>query len=145
MTLAGKVAVITGGASGIGRGMARCFAANGMRVVLADIESGPLDEVVTELTTKVNTAANIVFHARIIAEMSIKRELIALSSEVARDAFEPTTDVFELLDRTESGLFKISDANIRTNYLLLSVPIDFFATYRNSSPKQLGVLHCLLV
>jgi NAD(P)-dependent dehydrogenase (short-subunit alcohol dehydrogenase family) len=36
--LAGKVAVVTGGASGIGLAMARRFAAEGMRIVLADIE-----------------------------------------------------------------------------------------------------------
>lgn len=41
--LAGKVAVITGGASGIGLAMARRFGAAGMALVIADIEPGPLD------------------------------------------------------------------------------------------------------
>ncbi|MFV0525918.1 MAG: SDR family NAD(P)-dependent oxidoreductase [Acidimicrobiales bacterium] len=50
MDLDDKVAVVTGGASGIGRGMARAFAGAGMKVVVADIEPGPLDEVVAELT-----------------------------------------------------------------------------------------------
>jgi NAD(P)-dependent dehydrogenase (short-subunit alcohol dehydrogenase family) len=45
-----KVAVITGAASGIGLGMARAFAGAGARLVLADIESGPLDATVAELT-----------------------------------------------------------------------------------------------
>lgn len=43
--LAGKVAVITGAASGIGRGLAERFAAEGMRLVLADIQPGPLEAV----------------------------------------------------------------------------------------------------
>ena len=42
--LRGKVAVVTGAASGIGRSMASRFAAEGMKVVLADIEAGALEQ-----------------------------------------------------------------------------------------------------
>ena len=42
--LAGKVAVVTGAASGIGRALAGAFAAEGMRIVLADVEPGALDD-----------------------------------------------------------------------------------------------------
>jgi NAD(P)-dependent dehydrogenase (short-subunit alcohol dehydrogenase family) len=49
--LPGKVAVITGAASGIGKAVAGRAAAEGMRVVVADIEEGPLKEVADELTT----------------------------------------------------------------------------------------------
>jgi NAD(P)-dependent dehydrogenase (short-subunit alcohol dehydrogenase family) len=45
-----KVAVITGGASGIGRAVAERAAAEGMRIVLADIEEGPLKQAVDDLT-----------------------------------------------------------------------------------------------
>ena len=45
----GKVAVVTGAASGIGRAMADAFVAEGMKVVLADVESGPLEAAATEL------------------------------------------------------------------------------------------------
>lgn len=47
--LAGRTAVITGGASGIGLATARLLAAEGMRLVLADIEQGPLDQAAAEL------------------------------------------------------------------------------------------------
>ncbi len=45
----GKVAVVTGAASGIGRALAETFVGAGMRVVLADVESGPLEEVALSL------------------------------------------------------------------------------------------------
>jgi len=47
--LAGKVAVVTGAASGIGRGLADAFAARGMRVVLADVEQPALDDAAKEI------------------------------------------------------------------------------------------------
>ena len=71
---------------------------------------------VSQLTTRVNSAANIEFHARIISENSIKRELIGISSEVLSKAYEDTTDVFDLLDRTEAQLFEVSESNIRKNF-----------------------------
>ena len=84
-------------------------------------KDGTLDVVggayaVTNLTTKVNSAANVEYHARIITEMAIKRELIRVASEIHHEAYEDTTDVFELLDKTESSLFDISEQNIRRNY-----------------------------
>jgi rhamnulose-1-phosphate aldolase/alcohol dehydrogenase len=47
--LAGKVAVITGGASGIGRAAARLLAANGAHVVVGDLNAGGADEVAAEI------------------------------------------------------------------------------------------------
>ena len=49
--LQGKVAVITGGASGIGRAVADKAAAEGMRIVLGDIEAGPLKLAVDDMTS----------------------------------------------------------------------------------------------
>jgi NAD(P)-dependent dehydrogenase (short-subunit alcohol dehydrogenase family) len=48
-TLAGRVAVITGAASGLGLAMARRFAREGLRLVLADVERAPLEELASEL------------------------------------------------------------------------------------------------
>ena len=56
--LNGKVAVVTGGASGIGRAMAERFAAEGMKVVLADIEEGALTRAESEMRAKGATVAS---------------------------------------------------------------------------------------
>lgn len=71
---------------------------------------------IMRLTSSINSAANIEYHARIITEQSIKRELIAISSEIQRDAFEDSSDVFDLLDMAEQRLFQISESNIRKNF-----------------------------
>ncbi|WP_375445811.1 replicative DNA helicase [uncultured Fibrella sp.] len=68
---------------------------------------------ISELTLRVNSAANIEYHARIITEQALKRGLITMSSEIQRDAYEDTTDVFTLLDRTERDLFQLTESNIR--------------------------------
>src|SRR5689334_10914448 len=58
--LAGKVAVVTGGASGIGRAMGERFAREGMHVVLADVEAPVLDETVDAIRAEGGDAIGIV-------------------------------------------------------------------------------------
>ncbi|MDH5380527.1 MAG: replicative DNA helicase, partial [Cyclobacteriaceae bacterium] len=93
-----------------------------MRTVVAQLrKNGKLEFVggayyIAELTSRISSAANIEHHARIILEMSIKRELIRVASEIHNMAYEDTTDVFTLLDKTEQSLFEISESNIRKNY-----------------------------
>src|SRR6185436_14842405 len=53
---------------------------------------------VTRLTNMVVSSANIVAHARIILQKFIQRELIRISGEIIGDAYEDSTDVFDLLD-----------------------------------------------
>ena len=84
-------------------------------------KNGKLDFIggsyyVSQLTTRVNSASNIEFHSRIILEQSIKRQLIEVSGEVQKEAYEDTTDVFDLLDNTEQSLFDISESHVRKNY-----------------------------
>lgn len=71
---------------------------------------------ITQLTNRVSSAANIEYHSRIIVEQSIKRELIRIASEIQKESYEDTTDVFQLLDKMEQSLFEVSEANIRKEY-----------------------------
>ncbi len=83
-----------------------------------ELAGGPT--YIMRLTTSVNSAANIEYHARIITEQAIKRELISIASEIHKEAFEDSTDVFELLDSAEQKLFQISESNIRKNFSMMS-------------------------
>jgi replicative DNA helicase len=77
-----------------------------------DIQSIGGPQYLVDLSNKVTSAANIEFHARLIAQKHIQRELIRVSTQVTNDSFEDTIDVFQLLDDAEKGLFDITQNNI---------------------------------
>jgi replicative DNA helicase len=70
---------------------------------------------VTQLTNRVASAAHVEFHARIISQKYIQREIIRMCSGVLKDAYEETTDVFDLLNKAEGDLFKIAENNMKKN------------------------------
>ncbi|MEO0556967.1 MAG: replicative DNA helicase [Bacteroidota bacterium] len=67
----------------------------------------------TELTAGVASAANVEYHARIIAEKSLLRKLISTMTGVVGEAYDPTTDAFDLLDDAERQIFQISESQLR--------------------------------
>jgi len=71
---------------------------------------------VTNLTNRIASSANVERHARIVLEKFIQRELINTSTDTLREAYEDSSDVFELLNNAEERLFGISHANIRKDY-----------------------------
>ena len=79
-----------------------------------DVVGGPY--YVTKLTNSVVSSANIETHARIILQKFIQRELIRISGEIIGDAYEDSTDVFDLLDDAESKLFEITNNHLRKNF-----------------------------
>lgn len=101
-------------------------------------QSGELEAIggpfkVVALTNRVTSAANIEYHARIIAQKYIQRELIHASSEIIKDAYEDTTDVFELLDKAERELFSITEMN-------LSRGVETMSTLASKFIKQVEAL-----
>src|SRR5665647_3331268 len=78
---------------------------------------GELDEVggplyITQLTSRVASAAHIEFHARIIAQKFIQRELILISSEIQSKSYEDAMELNDLIDFAESSLFRVTEGNI---------------------------------
>ncbi len=71
---------------------------------------------VIKLTNAVVSSANIEAHARIILQKFIQRELIRISGEIIGDAYEDSTDVFDLLDEAETKLFEITNNHLRKDY-----------------------------
>ena len=79
-----------------------------------DIVGGPY--YITKLTNSVVSTANIEAHARIILQKFIQRELIRISGEIIGDAYEDSTDVFDLLDDSETKMFNITNNYLKKNY-----------------------------
>ncbi len=82
-----------------------------------EIVGGPY--YLTNLTMNVVSSAHVESHARIVMEKFIQRELIRISGEVIKDAYEDSTDVFDLLDKAESNLYEITDNHLRKNFTSL--------------------------
>ncbi|MCL1822103.1 MAG: replicative DNA helicase [Prolixibacteraceae bacterium] len=107
-----------------------------------------LDEVggaayLAQLTRRVASAAHIEFHARIVAQKYIQRELIRISSEIQGKAYDDTIDVDDLIDFSESLLFGVAENNIKKETVrvskVLKEAIDLIEAARNREDGLHGV------
>lgn len=74
------------------------------------------DYYLVELSQKVSSSAHSEYHARIIVQKHIQREMIRVASGIINKAFDETTDVFDLLDDAEQDLFEVAHGNVAKNY-----------------------------
>jgi replicative DNA helicase len=106
-----------------------------------DIVGGPY--AITKLTNSVVSTANIEAHARIILQKFIQRELIRISGEIIGDAYEDSTDVFDLLDESESKMFNITNNYLKKNFddidTVLAKTITRIEDLRNKQEDISGV------
>ena len=79
-----------------------------------DFVGGPV--AITELSRKVLSSAHIEFHARIIAQKSLARQLITYASNIVKNAFDEGQDVEELMQKAEGELFELSRTNIKKDF-----------------------------
>lgn len=81
-------------------------------------QDGTIDEVggplfISELTSRVSSGAHIEYHARIVAQKYLARELIKFASAIESQAFDESYDVDDLLQEAEGKLFEISQRNVK--------------------------------
>jgi replicative DNA helicase len=92
------------------------------KMAVLETVGGPF--YLVELTNRVASSANIEYHARIVAQKHIQRELIRVSTETIKDAYEDTTDVFDLLDKAEQNLFGITEKNLSRGTMSMSTLVN---------------------
>ena len=68
---------------------------------------------IASLTMNVASAAHVEFHARIVAQKYLARELIKFASQIEAQAFDESYDVDDLLQEAEGKLFEISQRNVK--------------------------------
>ena len=82
---------------------------------------GTLEDVggpgyILEISSKVASSANVEYHAHILAQKFLARQLIQFASRIEEKAFDETADIDELMQQAEGSLFEISQKNMKTDY-----------------------------
>lgn len=104
---------------------------------LAMIESG---YYLSELTQRVASSANIEFHARIIKQKHIERQLIRASCEIIKDSYDPTIDTFDVMEQAEKKVFDITqDGYMRNNRTISDLAIEFLSNTENAMKRTDGL------
>lgn len=88
-------------------------------------KEGTLDEVggptyILELSSRVASSAHIVYHANILSQKSLARQLISYAGNIERRAFDATVDVNELMQEAEGLLFELSQKNMKKDYTIIN-------------------------
>ena len=90
---------------------------------------GELEEIggyyyLAQLTSKVASAAHIEFHARIVVQKYIQRELIRVCTDIQNKAYDEATDVADLVDMAQKQVFEIAEGNIKKETTAINALID---------------------
>jgi replicative DNA helicase len=92
------------------------------------------------LTQKVNAADNIEYHAKVVAEQAIKRELIAMATKLERLAYEDTSDVFDLLNQASKEIYQIERSYFsRETKTIMELSKEVMQDVQAASQKKDGI------
>ena len=106
---------------------------------------GDLEEVggpvyIAQLTSRVVSSVNIEYHANIIAQKKLARDLIKFTSKTQVQAFDETQDVDELMQQAEAELFEISRHNMKRDFTPVSGVIkDAYDAIQKASQNTSGI------
>lgn len=126
MRLGGKVAIVTGAGSGFGAGIARCFAAEGARVVLLDRDGQAAGRVASDLAeTAVAIEADVTEAAAFERAAGLARERFGGLDILVNNA--GVGQVPQPLDELDEAAFeRIVAVNMRSVYLSARVMVPLF-------------------
>ena len=90
---------------------------------------GKLEEVggpgyIAELSSTVATSANIEYHANIVAEKYLARQMIHYVSVVGKKVYDESYDIKDVVQEAESTLFELSQKNMKKEYSVISPIVD---------------------
>ncbi len=90
---------------------------------------GKLEEIggayyLSELTEKVASSAHIDYHARIIWQKFLQREIIRVSSDLQTKSYDETVDVNDLLEEAENSFFSLSQGQMKREAMQINPVID---------------------
>lgn len=93
-----------------------------MTVVEELKKEGTLEDVggaayILELSSRVASSAHIEYHAKILAQKFLARQLISFAGVIETKAFDETVDVDELMQEAEGSLFELSQKNMRQDFV----------------------------
>lgn len=98
---------------------------------------------IAKLTNRITSAANVEFHAHIIIQKYIQRELIKVSNSISTEAYQAGTDAFELLDNAEKKFFEIKEKSIKRSFAsiddLLTKAIEGIESLKNNEEGVTGI------
>lgn len=90
---------------------------------------GKLEEVggpgyIAELSSKVASSANIEYHANVVAEKYLSRQMIHFVGVIGKKTFDSTYDIKDVMQEAESTLFELSQKNTKKDYSVLAPVLD---------------------
>lgn len=105
--------------------------------------NGVLEEIggpgyIAELSSRVATSANLEYHANIVAEKYISRQLITYTSTIGKKAFDETCDPKDVIAEAESMLFDIAQTNVKKDYVHVSPLIKEASQIMMAASKNNG-------